>query len=57
MERGLIVFGVLFLVLPLLLAIGIVLAPGSAFALLLGLVALLCLGFAWGIAFVDLEGG
>jgi hypothetical protein len=53
MERGLIVFGVLFLVLPLLLAGGVLFVPGAAFGLTLALVALLALGFAMGIAFVD----
>lgn len=54
MERGRIVFGVLFLVLPLLLLAGILFLPGTAsFGLALALVALLAAGFAWGIAFVD----
>lgn len=53
MERGQIVFGVLFLVLPLLLAAGVLFVPGAAFGLTLALVALLALGFAMGIAFVD----
>lgn len=48
-----IVFGVLFVVLPLLLAVGILAVPGAAFGLMLALVALLALGFAMGIAFVD----
>lgn len=54
MERGRIVFGVLFLVLPLLLLLGILFVPGAAsFGLALALIALLTLGFALGIAFVD----
>lgn len=54
MERGRIVFGVLFLVLPLLLVAGIFLLPGTAaFGLALALIALLALGFTWGITFVD----
>lgn len=54
MERGRIVFGVLFLVLPLLLLVGILFLPGAAaFGLVLALIALLTLGFALGIAFVD----
>ena len=54
METGRVVFGVLFLVLPLLLVAGIVLLPGAAaFGLALALIALLALGFAWGIAFLD----
>jgi len=54
MARGLVVFGVLFLVLPALLALGMVLAPVAAFGFTLALVALLTTGFALGIAFVDL---
>lgn len=54
MERGRIVFGVLFLVLPLLLLLGILFASGAAaFGLALALIALLSLGFAVGIAFLD----
>lgn len=56
MERGLIVFGVLFLLIPLLLAGGILFVPGAAFGLTIALVALLALGFAWGIAFLDVDG-
>lgn len=55
MERGLVVFGVLFILLPLLLAGGIALVPGMAFGLTLALIALIAMGFAWGIAFVDLS--
>lgn len=53
MERGLVVFGVLFLVLPLLMLAGVMFVPGAAFGFTLGLVALLGLGFMLGIAFVD----
>ncbi|HVM45158.1 MAG TPA: hypothetical protein VM582_04415 [Candidatus Thermoplasmatota archaeon] len=55
MERGLVVFGVLFLVLPLLLAAGILFLPDAAFGFTLALVALLAVGFAWGIAFIDVN--
>lgn len=55
MERGLVVFGVLFLLLPLLLAAGILFVPTAAFGLTLALVALLAFGFAWGIAFIDVN--
>lgn len=55
MERGLVVFGVLFLVIPLLLAGGVLFVPGAAFGFTLAIVALLALGFAMGIAFVDLS--
>ncbi|HUR68198.1 MAG TPA: hypothetical protein VM370_03060 [Candidatus Thermoplasmatota archaeon] len=55
MERGLLVFGVLFVLLPLLLVGAIFVAPATAaFGLTLALVALLGLGFLLGIAFVDL---
>lgn len=55
MDRGLVVFGVLFLLLPLLLAIAIPFATTAALALGLTvtLIALLGTGFLWGIAFVD----
>ena len=55
MERGLVVFGVLFLALPAILALGMIFFPAAAFGLTLALVALLALGFAMGIAFVDLS--
>ena len=53
MERGPIVFGVLFLLVPLLLALAIPFAPGAAFGLTIALVALLVFGFTWAIVFVD----
>lgn len=56
MERGPIVFGVLFLVLPILLVAGVLVLPGTAaFGLTLALIAVIALGFAFGITFVDLE--
>lgn len=56
MERGFVVFGVLFILLPLLLALGIpFVGAAAAFGLTLALVAVLTLGFAWGIAFVDID--
>lgn len=55
MERGHVIFGVLFILLPLLLVAGIVALPGSAYSLTLALVALLAMGFAYAIAFVDLD--
>lgn len=55
MQRGLLVFGVLFLVLPLLMILGVALVPGAAYALTLGAIALLALGFGLGVAFVDVE--
>ena len=57
MERGLVVFSLLFLALPLLLALGVLFAPGlAAFGLTAALVALLAFGFLVGIAFVDVDG-
>lgn len=55
MERGPIVFGVLFLLLPLLLALSVLVFPGAAFGVTLAIVALLALGFSWAIAFVDVS--
>ena len=55
MERGLVVFGVLFLLLPLALVAGIVLVPGAAYALTLTLIAFVALGFGLALAFVDVE--
>lgn len=55
MERGLVVFGVLFLVIPLLLAAGIVALPSAAFGLTIALIAMLSFGFAVGLAFVDVN--
>ncbi|HET6406151.1 MAG TPA: hypothetical protein VFH78_16050 [Candidatus Thermoplasmatota archaeon] len=56
MERGIVVFGALFIVLPLLLLAGVLLLPSAAFGLTLALIATLALGFVWGIAFVDVNG-
>lgn len=53
MERGPVVFGVLFLLVPLLLALMIPFVPGMAFGATIALIALLALGFTWAIAFVD----
>ena len=54
-ERGNLVFGAIFVVLPLLLAIGALAAPsaGVAFGLTLAVIALLAFGFLGAIAFVD----
>lgn len=57
MDRGLVVFGVLFLAIPLALAIGVFAVPSAAFGLTLALVAVLAFGFLCGIAFIDVEGG
>lgn len=56
MERGPVTFAVLFVVLPLLLVLGILFVPGAAaYGLTIALIALLALGFALGIAFVDVD--
>lgn len=55
MERGQIVFGLLFLALPVLLLLGIMVAPAYGFALMLTLVALLTLGFSTAVAFIDVD--
>lgn len=55
MERGLLVFGVLFLVLPVAMLVGVVAVPGAAYALTLSLIALLALGFGLALAFVDID--
>lgn len=57
MERGTVVFGVLFLVIPLLLALGVLFLPSAAFGFTLAIVAILALGFTWAIAFVDVNEG
>lgn len=54
MERGQMVFGGLFLVLPLLLAAGVLFVPAAGFGFTLAIIALLTFGFAFGIAFIDL---
>lgn len=55
MERGLVIFGVIFLLVPLLLAAAVLALPGMAFGLTLALVAVLSLGFFLGLAFLDLN--
>lgn len=56
MERGFVVFGVLFLLLPLIILGGLLMTTGgTAFALTLALIALLGMGFLAGIAFVDVD--
>jgi hypothetical protein len=55
MERGQVVFAVLFLVLPLAIVAGIVTVPGAAFGLTLALIALVALGFGLALAFVDVD--
>ena len=57
MERGTVVFGALFLVIPLLLAAGVFILPEAAFGFTLALVAILALGFTFAIAFVDVNEG
>lgn len=57
MARGNLVFGALFVILPLILALGALFAPANvAFGLTLGLIAVLAFGFLWGIAFLDVDG-
>ena len=57
MERGIVVFGALFLLIPLLLAAGVLVLPTAAFGFTLALVAILALGFTFAIAFVDVNEG
>lgn len=57
MERGTVVFGALFLVIPLLLALGVLVLPSAAFGFTLALIAILALGFTFAIAFVDVNEG
>lgn len=57
MARGNLVFGALFVILPLILALGALFAPANvAFGLTMGLIAVLAFGFLWGIAFIDVDG-
>lgn len=55
MDRSLVIYGVLFLVIPLILAAGALFVPSMAFGLTLALIAVLALGFFWAIALVDLR--
>ncbi len=55
MERGILIFGALFLVIPLLLAAGVLVLPSAAFGFTLALIAILALGFTFAIAFVDVN--
>lgn len=57
MERGTVVFGAIFLVIPLLLTLGVLFLPSAAFGFTLAIVAILALGFTTAIAFVDVNEG
>lgn len=55
MDRALVIYGALFLAIPLLLALGALFLPGMAFGFTIALIAILSFGFLWGIAFLDIR--